>query len=243
MALRIFVAGARGAIGRHLVALLRDAGHRVTGASRTEAGRAALVESGVEAVVVDVFDAEALERAMREAAPQVVVHQVTDLGDFDAGAPEDALRRNARVRKLGSVNLVRAARLAGAERVVAQSIAWAYAPKATPHEETDPLDLQAVGLRAVTVLEGIVPLENAVLDQSDFDGLVLRYGQLYGPRTWSAEPKGTAPVHVEAAAYAAFLAVAHGRPGSYNITDPGGSASIVKATRELGWRPDFRVTV
>ena len=242
MAIRVFLAGATGVIGRSLVPLLQDAGHTVSGTSRTSEGKAKLEAMGISAAVVDVFDADALKEAVWTASPDVLIHQLTDLsGGVDPASPEEGLRRNARLRREGTANLVRAATATGVKRIIAQSIGWAYAPKAPPFVETDPLDVQATGQRAITVSQGVAPLESAVLDQSAFEGIILRYGQLYGPGTRSAEPTGAAPLHVEAAAYAAFLAVDHGRPGAYNIADPGGALAIDKALSELGYRPDFRL--
>lgn len=238
---RIFVAGASGVVGRSLVPMLRDAGHVVTGTTRSTEGLQTLGAMGIETAVVDVFDADALGQAVAAAGPDVLIHQLTDLSaGIDTSAAEETLRRNALLRREGTANLVRAARAAGVKRVIAQSIAWAYAFKDLPFLESDPLDLKATGTRGISILEGVVPLETAVLDQTDFEGLVLRYGHFYGPGTWSTEPEGAAAVHVEAAAYAAFLAVDHGRPGAYNIADPGGAVAIDKAVRELEWRPDFR---
>jgi nucleoside-diphosphate-sugar epimerase len=131
-------------------------------------------------------------------------------------------------------------RAAGAKRLIAQSIAWAYAPKTPPYVESDALDAQASGARGLTVGQGVIPLENAVLDQPDFVGVVLRYGYLYGPGTWSgATPQGPSCVHVDAAAHAALLALDRGK-GAYNIAEPGGEAAADKAIAELGWRDEFR---
>lgn len=243
MGLAIFLAGASGVIGRSLIPLLRDAGHHVTGSTRAPDNQAKLRALGIEAVIVDVFDGEALGRAVSAAAPDVVIHQLTDLSaGLDPSSRTEVLMRNARLRRDGTANLVNAARAAGARRLIAQSIAWAYAPKDPPYVESDPLDVGASGLRGVSVGNGVVPLETAVLGHSDFEGIVLRYGELYGPGTWSAEPNGASPVHVEAAAYAAFLAIDHGSPGAYNIAELGGAVAIDKAVAELGWRSDFRLT-
>jgi nucleoside-diphosphate-sugar epimerase len=240
--MRVFLAGGSGVIGRSLVPLLRDAGHAVTALTRTREGSDRLAAQGVAAIIGDVFDRAALEQAVVDAAPEVVMHQLTDLaGGIDPQSPEATLRRNARLRREGTANLTGAARAAGVKRVIAQSIAWAYAPKEPPYQEADPLDIQAEGPRAISVRDGVIPLEDAILDQPDFDGIVLRYGQLYGPGTWSAAPSGTAPVHVDAAAYAAFLAMDRGGPGAYNIADQGGAVAIGKAVSELGWRQDFRL--
>jgi nucleoside-diphosphate-sugar epimerase len=242
MATKVFVAGASGVIGRSLVPFLRDAGHIVTGTSRSPESKAKLEAMGIGAVVVDVFDAAALNGAVWAASPDVLIHQLTDLsGDVGPAVLEERTRRNAHLRREGTANLMAAAKATGVKRIVAQSIGWAYAPKDPPFVETDPLDVQATGLRAVTVSEGVVPLESAILDQDEFEGVILRYGQLYGLGTWCAEPTGTAPLHVEAAAYAAFLAVDHGRPGVYNVADPGGALVIDKALSALGWQPGVRL--
>jgi nucleoside-diphosphate-sugar epimerase len=238
---RIFLAGATGVIGRSLIPLLREAGHEVTGTTRTTEGSKRLKALGIDAVVVDVFDRKTLERAIGVVEPDVIVHQLSDLSAGNGfQLQSDTLKRNAQLRREGTANLAGAARSFGVRRLVAQSIAWAYAPKVAPFDETDSLDVEAEGLRAITIREGIVPLEDAVLRQDDFEGVVLRYGQLYGPGTWSDDRNGTAPIHVEAAAYAAFLALDLGHSGAYNVAEPGGTGVVQKAVTELGWNPDFR---
>jgi len=236
--MNIFLAGASGAVGRPLLQLLQRAGHQVTGATRTESGRAALEALGASAVLVDVFDASALQRAVVAARPEVVIHQLTALNGKPPPTP-DMLAANARIRREGTPNLVNAAISAGARRVIAQSIAWVYAPK-TPalYREDDPLNTAAGN---VSINQGVVPLERAVLDAPGIEGVVLRYGQFYGPGTWSEKPSGASPVHVEAAAHAALLALDRGKPGIYNIAEPGSEASSDKAIAELGWRADLRL--
>jgi nucleoside-diphosphate-sugar epimerase len=115
---------------------------------------------------------------------------------------------------------------------VAQSIAFAYAPGPVPHSEGDPLDPGATG---------IATLERLTL-AGPYEGVVLRYGRFYGPRTWSDSPQPEVTVHVEAAADAARRALTRGAPGIYNIAEPGGNVSIDKARTELGWDPDFRIS-
>lgn len=236
--MNVFLAGATGAIGRPLVSLLRDANHCVIGTSRSAAGKGTLEGLGVQGVVVDVFDREALEHAVVEAKPHVIMHQLTDLS---GGTDPQSLERNARLRREGTANLTHAARAVRVKRLIAQSIAWAYAPKELPYCESDPLDEGADGLRGISVRDGVVPLERSVLGQAEFEGVVLRYGELYGPGTWSADPTGSSPVHVEAAAYAAFLALDRGAPDAYNIAEPGGAVTITKAVERLGWSADFRL--
>lgn len=213
----------------------------MTGTTRTPEGANKLRELGIDPVIVNVLDGEALKLAVKAARPSVVIHQLTDLS---AGlTPEvqaEVLKRNARLRREGTYNLVAASRAAGVQRLIAQSIAWAYAPHVPPYHEDDPLDEHADGLRAVTV-GGVIALERAVIDQNDFIGIVLRYGELYGDGTWSKVPHGRSPVHVDAAAYAALLAINHGRSGAYNIAEPEGAVVIDKALEDLGWQPDFRL--
>ena len=236
--MNIFLAGATGVIGRRLVPLLRDAGHAVIGTTRSEERAAALQALGARAVVVDVYDARALLKAMVGAYPDVVIHQLTDLPDtLDPARAATVLEANARLRVEGTRNLMAAAQVTGARRVVAQSIAFGYAPKQGTLVETDPLDLD--GERAVTA-RGVASLEQQVLDIPGIDGVVLRYGRLYGPGTWFAKPNGPGPLHVDAAAHAALLAVTRGR-GIYNVAEDDVAVSSEKAKRELGFDATFRL--
>jgi nucleoside-diphosphate-sugar epimerase len=171
----------------------------------------------------------------------VVIHQLTDLpSDPDPKKVGAALARNARLRIEGTRNLMRAAAKVGMRRVIAQSIAFAYAPGGAPHRETDPLNLAVKGDQLVTV-QGVLALERDVRGTPGIEGIVLRYGRLYGPGTWTGLPKGEAPLHADAAAHAALLALDHGHPGIYNIAEADGAVSSDKARRELGFRPDFRL--
>src|SRR5436305_6668197 len=132
--MRIFLAGATGAIGRRLVPLLLGAGHDVVGTTRSTSKADALRAAGVEPVVLDVFDAAGLARAVSAARPDIVVHQLTDLPPgLDPSRMAEGTRRNARMRSEGTQNLVAAALSAGSPRLVAQSIAWMYAPGPEPH--------------------------------------------------------------------------------------------------------------
>src|SRR6516165_10289837 len=149
--MKIFLAGAAGAVGKRLVPLLLDAGHHVVGTTRSPTKADALRAVGVEPVVVDVFDVPALSRAVFTARPDVLVHQLTDLpAGLDPARMAEGTRRNARMRREGTRNLVAGALAAGAHRLVAQSIAWMYAPGPEPHREEDPLDVNATGTRAIT---------------------------------------------------------------------------------------------
>ena len=236
---RIFLAGASGAVGRRLVPLLRQRGYEVTGTTRSADKADELRKLGVNALVMDVFDMGAVAEAMAAARPTIVIHQLTDLsGGFAPERELETLTRNTRIRTEGTHNLMRAARSAGVRRVIAQSLAWMYAPGPEPHREEDPLDLNAQGTRAISV-RGVVALEQGVLEASPLEGIVLRYGWFYGPGA-NAKPAGSPPVHVDAAANAAALAIDKGRPGAYNIAEASPLVSIEKAQRELGWDPGFR---
>jgi len=222
--MRIFIAGATGVVGRSLIPLLLRAGHRLTCATRTDRGVQALDSMGVSAVRLDVHDAAATRAALAVARPEAVMHQLTDLSGTD-------LEANARLRIAGTRSLVDAARAAGVQRMVAQSIAFAYAPGAGPATESEPLDTGARGPRARTV-EGVVALESAVRELPE--ALILRYGLLYGPGTWywpggmqvekiragtfPASPGIASFVQVEDAAAAAALALAW-PAGTLNIVD------------------------
>jgi nucleoside-diphosphate-sugar epimerase len=236
----VLVAGASGVIGQPLVKLLIAGGHSVIGTSRSPIRAAALRSPRVTPLVIDVYDARALADAVAAARPEVVVHLLTDLPDrIDPDGMADMSARNARIRIEGTRNLVAAAVRAGARRLVAQSIAWAYAPGREPHVEEDPLDTEADGNRGVTV-HGVAELERLVGSVPRLEALTLRYGQLHGPRTWNAGPTGSVPVHVDAGARATALAVVRGGPGAYNVVEDGAAASNGKARGQLGWDPAIR---
>jgi nucleoside-diphosphate-sugar epimerase len=238
--MKIFLAGAGGAIGRRLTPLLRGAGHTVVGTTRSKDKAEAIAALGAEPVVVDVFDAEVLARAVKAAAPQVLMHQLTDL-PFAPGTPryDEGLERNAALRVAGTRNLADAAKAAGVRRMISQSIAFVYAPGEGARTESDPLDVSATGARKRAV-DGVVALEKATLDLPE--GIVLRYGYLYGPGTWYVDTKRSKPaLHVDAAASAALLAVSKGKHGIYNIAEDDGVVSSEKAKRDLAFDAGFRI--
>lgn len=231
----VFLAGAAGAIGRCIVPLLRGQGWRVVGTTRDPRRAVELASQGVEPVVLDVYDAVALETAIAVARPSVVLHQLTDLTRQAGDDIEEVRVRNARLREEGTRNLLAAAVSAGARRLIAQSIAFAYAPGPRPYQEVAALDVTAEGSAGVNA-RGVERLERQVL-AAPVEGLVLRYGRLYGPGTGVETPPGAGPLHVREAARAACLAVTRGEPGIYNIAEDDGFADIAKAERILGWRP------
>lgn len=222
--MRIFLAGASGAIGRRLVPMLVAAGHEVTGTARTDGGEERLRAQGATPVRVDVFDADALLRAVGEAAPDVIIHQLTALA---TGGPAE----NAKLRRHGTENLVKAAKAAGVTRIVAQSISWVYVAGDEPATEDTPLDLDAPEPRATTI-GGVQALETSVAEIDEW--VVLRYGMLYGPGTWYASDGRIADqvragalratdavtsfLHVDDAAAAAVQALTW-PTGAFNIVD------------------------
>jgi nucleoside-diphosphate-sugar epimerase len=229
---RILVAGASGVIGRRLCRLLLEDGWDVTGTTRSSDKASALRSIGVVPAIVDVFDETALRHVVMEAQPAIIMHQLTDLPPaLDPAKMAEARIRNARIRDVGTRNLLAAAIAAGAKRMIAQSIAFAYAPGPLPYHEDAPLSVDA---------PAVASLEQQVL-QAPLVGIILRYGKFYGPGTGFDNPPSGGPVHVDAAADAARRAVTGGRPGIYNIAEEDGTISSCRAAIELGWSPDFRI--
>ena len=238
--MKIFLAGATGAIGRRLVPMLVSAGYVVTGTTRSTTKAEELRAAGVEPVVVDVFDASALSGVVLHAKPDIVLDQLTDLPpSLNPSQMTEGTQRNARMRSQGTQNLVAAALGAGVHRLIAQSIAWMYAPGKEPHTEDDPLDVDARGTRAITVA-GVATLERLTTSSPPIDGVVLRYGHLYGPGTGAATAEAPA-LHVDAAASATLLAIERTRRGIYNIAEPNRYLSTEKARRELGFDAAIRL--
>lgn len=164
--MRVFVAGATGAVGRLLVPMLVAAGHEVTGISRTPAGTERIKGLGATGVQVDALDAGALRGALRAAAPETIIHQLTDLSGADGAA-------NGRIRREGTRNLVEAAKAADVGRIVAQSISWAYAPGEGPADEAVPLDTTDALPRAA-IVTAVRELEETAAELET--AVVLRHG-------------------------------------------------------------------
>lgn len=234
---RIFLAGASGAIGRPLTSMLVAAGHHVTGTTRTEVGAATITSAGADAAIVDVLDAAAILDSMLRADPEVVIYQVTDLATKPGEElTDERLERNAHVRQVGTRNVVEATAAVGARRLIAQSIAWLYLPGPEPHLEDEPIAPPPPAVIPRT-RQAVLDLERITTTDPQFEGIVLRYGRLYGPGTWETEPDMPPTVHVEAAAQAALLAVERGEPGIYHVANDDGPVSNAKARRLLGWSP------
>ena len=233
--MRVFLAGATGAIGRPLVPRLLAAGHAVTAMTRSPDRAAALRAAGADAVVCDVYDRPGLEAAVAAARPDVVVNQLTDIPHaLDPRRYEEQMAGLNRIRTEGYGNLVAAARAAGAARLVAQSIAFVYRPGPEPADEDEPLWTDAPEPVASTVAATAAG-ERLVLDAG---GLVLRYGWFYGPGTAYAGDGATTAeirrrrypvvgagtgvssfVHVDDAADATTSAVTSDVTGILNVVD------------------------
>lgn len=238
----IFIAGASGVVGLPLIRLLLRRGYRVFGLTRTAAKTEVLWQAGVVPVIADALDAAAIRQVMCAVRPDAVIHQLTDLPDgMDPAGMAEAIARNARIREVGTANLVAAAVAAGTHRLIAQSIGWAYAAGDGPADETRALDRDASGTRAITIA-GVIALESAVLQTPGLRGTVLRYGQFYGPGTGAATREAkTLPLHVEAAAWAAVLALETGATGIFNVAEAGAGVQTDRARRELGWDETLRL--
>ena len=256
--MRVFVAGATGAIGRLLVPRLLAAGHEVTGMTRSEERAARLRDAGADAVVCDVYDRDALARALGEARPEVVVNELTDIPPaLNPRRFESQMAGLNRIRTEGYRNLVDAARAAGARRLVAESIAFIYAPGRGAAAEDDPL-WDDVPEPFATTLRATLEGERTVLD-SGLEALVLRYGWFYGPGTQYAADGATTQmirkrrfpivgggaglssfIHVEDAAEATVAAVDASATGVLNIVDDEPAAAhewLPEVAQRLGAKP------
>ena len=229
--MKIFLAGASGAIGRPLVRQLREHGHDVVGMTRSNAD--ALRELGAEPVVADALDSAAVRAAVEQVAPDVVVNELTDLArPLNPRKYAEWLEGTNRLRREGTKNLADAAAAAGASKFVSQSIAIAY--KFDPGTKTE--DSPLIGAAAGDMGAALVELERLTLAAPG--GIALRYGFFYGPGTAYDRDgqqiemvhkrrmpivgggKGVFPfIHVEDAASATVAAIEHGAPGVYNVVD------------------------
>ncbi|ETT75492.1 MULTISPECIES: NAD-dependent epimerase/dehydratase family protein [Bacillus] len=175
--MKIFVAGATGVIGRSLLPMLIKNGYTVFAMIRNTSQVEAMKRVGAIPVIADVFNREAVFSVLEETNPDVVIHQLTSLSSWNF---ED----NAKIRTKGTRNLIDAAKNVGVQKIIAQSISWAYEPGDTFATEKDSLHITASMPRQVTV-NGILKLEKAVTELPE--SVILRYGTLYGPGTWYAE--------------------------------------------------------
>jgi nucleoside-diphosphate-sugar epimerase len=236
--MRVFVAGATGVIGTPLVLQLVRAGHQVTAMTRSVLRAGQLAAVGASPVVCDVFDAAGVRAAMADAAPEVVIHQLTALPARIDWADPDVFDANNRVRIEGTRSLIDAALSAGVRRVVAQSIAFVYAPTGDWIKDENAALFTDAPPPVDDVVAAVVELEQRVTGSAGIEGLVLRYGLVYGAGT-ACDQHGTMAadigagrmpliegatglyswLHVEDAASAAVAALERGAPGVYNVVD------------------------
>lgn len=256
--MKVFVAGASGAIGQPLLRRLVAAGHTVVGMTRSNANR--ITALGAEPVLADAFDAEAVKRVVTAAEPDVVVNELTDLsGEFNPRKYAEWLEGTNRLRREGTKNLVDAALAAGASKSVSQSVAFAY--RFDPGVKTE--DAPTIGAEAGEMGLAVDELERLTLAAPN--GIVLRYGFFYGPGTGYERDgqqadlirkrqmpivgggTGAFPfIHVDDAAAATVAAIERGAPGVYNIVDnePAEQREFVPLIAELiGAKKPRRVPV
>src|SRR5215213_4490962 len=263
--MRVFVAGATGAIGRQLVPRLVTAGHEVHGMTRSESKRALLFELGAVPVVADALDPDQVAKAVAGARPDVIVHELTAIGALDMRHFDRDFALTNRLRTDGTDHLLSAGQAVGVRRFVAQGIAGfgAYARTGgAVKTEDDPLESDPVRPMRET-LAAIRHLEDAVLGARWTEGIVLRYGVFYGPGTSLAPGQEQFElvrrrkfplvgdgggvwsfIHVADAAEATVAAVEHGRRGVYNVVDddPVRVAEWLPAlAEEIGAKPPRRV--
>jgi nucleoside-diphosphate-sugar epimerase len=265
--MKVFVAGATGAVGKRLIPELVEKGHEVVALVRTAGKGREVEDSGARFVVADPLDWEELTTAIRKTEPEVIVHQLTALahaGNLRKFDQEFALTNRFRTEVTDT--LLAAGRLVGARRFLAQSFCgWPYAREGGPVKtEDDPLDPNPPA-NFRRILAAIRHLEDAVRGTTDMEALALRYGILYGPATSIARDgvmvdlvrKRKLPLvdggtgvwsftHVQDVARATTAAVSQGPPGIYNVVDDEPapvSAWLPALAQAVGAKPPRRIPV
>jgi nucleoside-diphosphate-sugar epimerase len=261
---RVFVAGATGAIGTQLVPRLVAAGHEVHGMTRSESKQAMLDELGAVPVVADALDPDQVAQAVGEATPDVIVHELTAIGSLDLRHVDRDFALTNRLRTEGTDHLLSAGQAVGVRRFVAQSYgAWFYVRTGGPVKSEEDLLDPTLAREMRETLAAIRHLEEAVLDARWTEGIVLRYGAFYGPGT-SMAPGGEqleivrkrkfpligdgggvwSFIHIADAADATVAAIERGHRGVYNVVDddPAPVAEWLPAlAQELGAKKPMRV--
>ena len=265
--MKVFVAGATGAVGKFLVPQLVKGGYEVIALTRSPRHVEALRAAGAEPAVADALDHDAIVQAIQRARPEVIIHELTALtGVKNFKKFDEEFAMTNQLRTEGTDNLLAGARAAGTRRFIAQSFGnWDYARSGSglKTEESaldpNPPEQQQKSLAAIRYLEA------AVTGAEDIEGIALRYGNLYGPGT-SIAPDGDIVatvrkrglplvgdgagvwsfIHAEDAASAAVAAIEHGAPGVYNVCDDEPapvSVWLPELARAVGAKPPFRVPV
>ena len=265
--MKVFVAGATGAVGKFLVPQLVKGGYEVIALTRSPRHVEALRAAGAEPAVADALDHDAIVQAIQRARPEVIIHELTALtGVKNFKKFDEEFAMTNQLRTEGTDNLLAGARAAGTRRFIAQSFGnWDYARSGSglKTEESaldpNPPEQQQKSLAAIRYLEA------AVTGAEDIEGIALRYGNLYGPGTSIAldgdivatvRKRGLPLVgdgagvwsfiHAEDAASAAVAAIEHGAPGVYNVCDDEPapvSVWLPELARAVGAKPPFRVPV
>lgn len=237
--MRIFIAGGSGVIGTRLIPKLVAEGHIVTATTRREEHLRRIVRLGAEGVILDVLRADDVRDAVIEAAPDVVMHLFTDLSNADLAA-------NGRLREIGTDHLVDAAKAAGVDRIIDQSVTWVFPDGGTPATEDE------------QIITG-TPVHHMETRVSEIPhATILRFGMLYGPDTWyapggriaqavmagalPATPAITSFIHIDDATNALTQSLVW-TPGTYHVVDDepaAGTAWLPIYARDLG-APEPRV--
>jgi nucleoside-diphosphate-sugar epimerase len=235
--MRVFVAGASGVIGRPLVRQLVAAGHEVVGMTSRESGLDAISEAGAGAVVCDALDPQAVQTTIAEARPEVVINQLTRLPrEYDPRKIDYGPTNRARAE--GGRNLIQAATAAGSRRFITQGIAFIYAPEGRMVKDEEARPWTDAPEPFWSGVKAMLEHEREATETAGLEGLVLRYGQFYGPDTYYARDGNIAEqvqrrrfpivgrgdgvfsfIHVDDAASATVAAVETGPPGIYNVVD------------------------
>lgn len=264
--MRVFLAGATGAIGRPLTARLLADGHEVTAMTRSPESARALEADGAKSAVVDAFDSDRVRSAIAAAEPDVLIHQLTALPSSGGGrAFLKGLALTNSLRRETVPVMLQAAADAGARRAVVQSISFCTAADGRPlHDEDAPLWTDAPDKAIAASISAVADMERSVAD-GPTEGLVLRYGFYYGPGTaWAPDGQlggllrkrmypvignGTGRmsfVHIDDAVQATMLAIERGVPGVYNVCEPDPkpvTESLTEAARAVGAKPPRRLPV
>ena len=248
--MKVFVAGATGAIGRPLIKSLTRAGHTVFGMVRSRDSSGSLSESGAEPIIADALDGGSVSAAVAKVRPDVIINELTSLPrHYTPTEMKAAAERDARVRLEGNKNLLAAAQQTGVRRFLVQSSGFWYAPGEGLADENEPFAFDASPAVAVGS-QRYAELEGMVLGRPEFAGVALRYGFFYGPGTWF-RPDGDVGeqarqqqvpiigsgqgvwswVHIDDAADATVKAL-DCAPGAYNIVDDNPS-------QQRAWLPAF----